>query len=296
MSLSKTARVGLVGVGLMGHGIAANVLKAGYPLVFLDHPGNRSVDDLRAGGAEPRVTGAAVAQTSDVIILCVTGTPQVEDVLFREDGILAGMKPGTIIVDCSTAIASSTREIAGRVAAAGGRFMDAAMTRTPKEAEEGRLNLIVGAPEDLFAEVLPLLQSYAENIVHAGPVGAGHELKLLHNFVSLGFSAVFAEAAAAARKAGVADGPFLEVLGKGGAAGVVFDRLRPFMETGDIEGFRFSLSNGLKDLSYYNTMVEELGAQHAMATAARAMYAQVVEAGHGNDPVPELISILAADS
>ncbi len=89
------------------------------------------------------------------------------------------------------------------------------MTRTPKEAAEGRLNLIVGAPDVLLQEVLPLLQSFAENITHAGPVGAGHQLKLLHNFVSLGFSAVLAEAAAAAKRADVPASVFVEVLAKG---------------------------------------------------------------------------------
>lgn len=83
--------------------------------------------------------------------------------------------------------------------------MDAAMTRTPKEAEEGRLNLIVGASEALFAEMLPLLDSFAETIFHAGDVGAGHTLKLLHNFVSLGFTAVLTEAAIASRRAGIDD-------------------------------------------------------------------------------------------
>lgn len=296
MSTMKTARVGIAGVGLMGHGIATTLLKHGHRLAFLDHPGNQPVDDLREMGAEAWPTGAAVAEASDIVILCVTGTPQVEDVLLRADGILAGLRPGTTVIDCSTAVASSTRAMAGRVAEAGGRFMDAAMTRTPKEAAEGRLNLIVGAPDELFSELLPFLRIFAENIVHAGPVGAGHELKLLHNFVSLGFSAVFAEAAAAARKAGVATGPFLEVLGAGAGKGVVFDRLKPFMETGDSAGFRFSLANGLKDLTYYETMAKELGAHRGIAEAVRALYGEAVETGHGSDAVPELIKILSDET
>jgi len=240
--------------------------------------------------------GAELAEQCDIVVLCVTGTPQVEDVLFRPDGVLAGVTPGTIVIDCSTAIPSSTRTIAARVAAAGGRFLDAAMTRTPKEAAEGRLNLIVGAPDALLQEVLPLLQSFAENITHAGPVGAGHQLKLLHNFVSLGFSAVLAEAAAAAKRADVPAGVFVEVLAKGGGGGVILERMKPFLLAGDSSGFTFTLSNAFKDLSYYNAMANDLGAAHDVAQAAQALYAGAVEQGHQARPVPELVTVLTEGS
>jgi 3-hydroxyisobutyrate dehydrogenase-like beta-hydroxyacid dehydrogenase len=291
--MGKKAQVGLIGVGLMGHGIAANILKHGYGLSFLDHAGNQPTADLLAMGAIARGSAAEIAGHCDIIVLCVTGTPQVEDVLFRSDGVLAGLRRGTILIDCSTAIPASTRRVAARVAAAGGRFLDAAMTRTPKEAAEGRLNLIVGAPDDLLCEVMPLLRCFAENIAHAGPVGAGHQLKLLHNFVSLGFSAVLVEAAAAARRAGVPAEVFAEVLGKGGGAGVVFDRLRPFILEGDASGFTFTLSNALKDLTYYKAMADDLGAVNTLAQAAQALYADAVETGNAARAIPELIAILA---
>lgn len=287
--MERTQRIGLIGAGLMGHGIARNVLRAGYPLVLLDHPGNQPVDDLMAAGARLADTSREVAERAEVVILCVTGTPQVERVLFDEGGVTEGMRPGTVIIDCSTAIPSATRSIAERIGAAGGHFMDAAMTRTPKEAEEGRLNLIVGGGEELFLSMQPLLKSFAENIVHAGGVSAGHTLKLLHNFVSLGFSAVLAEAVAASRQAGIDDSALLEVLGKGGGGGVVFERLRPFIETGDPSGFRFSVANASKDLGYYRTMADKLGAQCGVAEAVEALYRSV------NDPeltVPELIDVL----
>lgn len=172
--MTTTRQVGLVGVGLMGHGIASSLLRAGHQVCFLEHSGNQPVDDLLAAGATSLSSGCDVAQSADVVILCVTGSPQVEAVLFEPNGVLAGLKPDSVIVDCSTALPSSTEKVAARVASAGGRFMDAAMTRTPKEAAEGRLNLIVGAPTALFDDTLPLLQDFAENIAHAGEVGAGH--------------------------------------------------------------------------------------------------------------------------
>lgn len=290
--MSQVFRVGLVGVGLMGHGIAANILKGKHALFFLDHPGNQPVDDLLAAGATTKSSGREVADAADVVILCVTGSPQVEAVLFEPGGVLEGLRAGCVVIDCSTALPSSTERVAARVEAAGGRFMDAAMTRTPKEAEEGRLNLIVGAPEPLFQEVRPLLACFAENIAHAGPVGAGHTLKLLHNFVSLGFTAVLAEAAAASRRADIDDAAFLDVLGKGGGGGVILERLRPYIADGDASGFRFSVANGLKDIGYYHTMTEDLGARRGVADAVLALYQSISDSGHADRPVPELVGLL----
>ena len=287
--MSQTYRVGLIGVGLMGHGIARSLLRSGHHLGFLNHPGNQPVDDLLSDGATPLESGRDVARNADVVILCVTGSPQVNAVLFDAGGVLEGLRPGTVVIDCSTALPGSTSDVARRVTEAGGRFMDAAMTRTPKEAEEGRLNLIVGAPEALFANMLPVLESFAETITHAGDVGAGHTLKLLHNFVSLGFTAVLAEAVVASRRAGIDDGSLLEVLGNGGGGGVIQERLRPYIERDDPSGFRFSVANANKDIGYYRTMVQDLGSAQGIADAVGDLYASVDDQGVS---VPELIRLL----
>jgi len=283
----------MVGVGLMGHGIASSLLRHGLPLTFLDHPGNRPTADLLSAGARAAMSGAAVAAASDVVILCVTGSPEVEDALFRDDGVLAGLRQGAVVIDCSTAMPSSTARIAAALEAAGARFLDAPMTRTPKEAAQGRLNLIVGGDPALFAECRPLLACFAENIVHAGPIGSGHALKLLHNYVSLGFAAVLAEAAACARRAGVDSEVLLQVLAKGGGGGVVLERLRPFIETRDDSGFRFTIANALKDMGYYAAMAGELGAVRTTAEAVRETYGRAAE-GHARSTVPSLIDLLAS--
>lgn len=293
--MTDKQRIGVVGVGLMGHGIATNVLRHGYPLAFLEHPGNQPTADLVAAGAHPASSGAELAARCDVVILCVTGSPEVENALLREDGVLAGLRPGGIVIDCSTAIPSSTLRIADAVVAAGGRFMDAPMTRTPKEAAEGRLNLIVGADPELFDECRPLLASFAENIVHAGPVGAGHKLKLLHNYVSLGFATVLAEAAACAQRAGVDTGVFVQVLANGGGGGVVLDRMRPYLEAGDASGFRFTIANALKDMGYYTAMAGELGAAQETAEAVRQTYARAAQS-HAQSAIPSLVGLLAGKS
>src|SRR5690606_5377202 len=147
-----------------------------------------------------------------------------------------------------------------------------------------------------FDECLPIMQAYAENIVHAGPVGAGHQLKLLHNYVSLGFTAVLAEAAACARRAGTDPELFCQVLATGGGNGVVLDRLRPYIEAGDVANFRFSVSNAFKDLDYYCSMAESMGGHHGVADSIRALYLEANDAGLANSPLPELVSHLAPNN
>ena len=285
--------IGLVGVGLMGHGIASNIVKHGHPLSVLEHPGNQPLDALKAAGVKTFATASELAAAVDVVILCVTGTPQVEAVLLGDTGVLKGMRPGTVVIDCSTALPDSTERLAKIVAEAGGRFMDAAMTRTPKEAAEGRLNLLVGGDAELFRDCRPLLACFAENITHAGPVGAGHRMKLLHNYVSLGSVALIAEAAACAERAGVDPEVFIDVLVKGGGGGTALERLRPFLMNKDPNGLRFAMSNALKDLGYYTAMAE---ASHSARSIAEGVRQTLEGAVQGSDPqalMPELVAVLA---
>ncbi|CAM4415122.1 2-hydroxy-3-oxopropionate reductase [Bordetella tumbae] len=290
---STKPHIGLIGAGLMGSGIAASLLRNGFPLTILDHPGNQPLDKLLAAGAKTLPKASALAAEADILIICVTGSPQVEAVLFDADGALKGLRPGSTVIDCSTAIPSSTRKIAQAVQEAGCAFLDAPMTRTPKEAAEGRLNLIVGGDKNVFEKCLPVLQSYAENIAYAGGVGSGHQMKLLHNYVSLGFSAVLAEAAACARQAGTDPKVFCDILAAGGGGGVVLNRLRPYIESEDSSGFVFSISNALKDMGYYCTMAEEQDSHNALASGVKQLYEQAAETGLSQSPVPTLVSYLA---
>lgn len=285
--------IGLIGCGLMGSGIAASLLRNGYSLTILEHAGNQPLESLLSAGAKSVPAIANVAAAADLIILCVTGSPQVEAVLFSAGGLLEHLRAGTTLVDCSTAIPGSTVRIAAEVEKAGGRFLDAAMTRTPKEAAEGRLNLIVGAAAPDYEAVLPVLEAFSEVIVHAGPVGAGHRMKLLHNYVSLGFSAVLAEAAAMARRADMSPQLFCDVLATGGGGGVVLERLRPYIENGNCDNFRFATSNALKDLEYYCAMADEQQGWNGVAQSIRALYSQVTAAGLGQIPLPQIIDHLA---
>ncbi len=285
-------RVGMIGVGLMGHGIASNLVSKGHSLTFLHHLGNQPTSDLESMGAVRVATIAAVAEASEVVFLVVTGTPQVEEIVQGPGGLVENMRDGLLVVDCSTALPSSTEALAGAIERAGGGLVDAAMTRTPREAAEGRLNLLVGASADQFRQIEPLLRCFAENVTHAGSVGAGHRLKLLHNFVSLGTVTLMAEAFACAKQAGISCDIFLDTLAKGGGWGAALERLRPYVLEGQTEHFRFSLSNASKDIGYYRVMAAGHGVSMGVADGVLADLTGLVASGQGAALMPTLASLL----
>jgi 3-hydroxyisobutyrate dehydrogenase-like beta-hydroxyacid dehydrogenase len=284
--------VGMVGIGLMGHGIASNIVRHGHDLAVLEHLGNQPLDALKAAGAMAVQSAAELAARSDIVILVLTGSPQVEAVLTGPGGVLEGLRPGSVVIDCSTAIPSSTLRMAQAVQAAGSRFLDAPMTRTPKEAAEGRLNLLVGGDAALLQACRPLLECFAENITHAGPVGAGHSMKLLHNYVSLGMVALLSEAAACAQRNAVAPEVFVDVLAKGGGGGTALERVKPYLLAHDPSGLRFSIANACKDLGYYNAMAADAGAVKDIAAAVFSTLETALTRCEPGAFMPELASIL----
>ncbi len=288
----NATRIGLFGVGLMGHGIASNLVRHGHDLMVFEHVGNQAIDDLLQAGARATPEAAELARHADVLLLCVTGSPQVEAIMLGEAGVLAHLRPETLVVDCSTSIPASTEQIARRVTAAGCRFIDSPMTRLPKDAAAGRLNLLVGgAPED-FDRALPILRCFAENITHVGPIGAGHRMKLIHNYVSLGQAALIAEAAACARMGGIDPQVLVDVLAKGGGGGAALERMRSHLVAGDPTGLQFTLANALKDLVYYNTMAEQTQADRTIAQAVADTLRRATEEGNPQSYVPELVERL----
>lgn len=285
-------KTGIIGVGLMGHGIALNLVTKGWPLSFLCHAGNQPTDDLEAAGAVGVDTAADLAATCDVILMCVTGTPQVEDVLTGSGKLLDAVRPGTVVIDCSTAIPESTVALAAQVTDKGAHFVDAAMTRTPKEAHEGRLNLLLGGDADVVDRITPLLSAFSENRFYAGPAGSGHRLKLLHNFVSLGTVTLIAEAAACARASGIDDAVLVDCLQRGGGYGAALDRLSPYLLSGATDQMRFSIDNSLKDLTYYNHMATETGSARDIAAAVKDTLSALAGDGHGGAFVPQAVDHL----
>ena len=284
--------VGVIGVGLMGQGIAYNLVTKGFDLVVLAHPGNQPLDELLAAGARTAQTPEALAQQVDVVLIVVTGAPQVEAVMTEPHGLLAGLRPGQVVVDCSTSLPETTERLGALVQAKGAALIDAPMTRLAKEAREGRLNLLVGGEASTLAQVRPVLETFAENITPVGRLGDGHRMKLLHNFVSVGTMTLIAEAAAHAQGAGVDMAAFERVLATGGGAGAALQRLAPALLEGRTDSVPFFLANAHKDLSYYLSMAQASDAQSRVAQGITDTLAAQVQAGHGQDFVPALVHLL----
>lgn len=288
-------RIGMVGIGLMGHGIAANLLKHGHALCVMEHPGNQPLDALRAAGATTAGSAAEVAAQADIVITVLTGAPEVEAVYLGAGGVLERLRPGRAVIDCSTSLPTTTAKVAAAVAQAGSVFLDAPMTRTPKEAAEGRLNLLVGGDSAVLERCRPVLACFAENILHAGPIGAGHSMKLLHNFVSLGSVALICEAAACAERLQIRPEVFVDILAKGGGRGVALDRVAPYLTEGETAQLRFAIGNAAKDAGYYRTMAEQAGAEAPIADGVLACLRQAADAAP-QAMLPELARLLAGRS
>lgn len=291
--MTTKQRVGLIGVGLMGHGIGKNILKEGYDLTVLAHRNRAPVDSLIGLGAVEASSAKQVAANSDVVILCVTGSPEVEDTLYRDGGVLEGVHDGLIIADCSTAEPDSTAKVASDVIAQGGRYVDTPMTRTPKEAETGTLALMTGGDVETLAEIRPVLECFSDTIVHAGGVGAAHKLKLINNFLALGKAALVAEAVAAAEKGGVDLQALNDVVVSGGANSVMFERLMGVALRDDDSALQFYIQNAQKDLRYYTTMTQNQSSTSFLAETVHQSYVLASNLGYGEKFVPRMVDMMA---
>ena len=234
-------RIGFIGAsGMMGHGMAKNLLAKGHPLALTVHRNAERVADLLAAGATRRPRAKALAAGSDIVFLCVTGSPQVEAAVLGADGLLAGAAPGLMIVDTSTSEPDSTARLREHCAAHGVRYIDAPLARTPVEAEAGKLNVMVGADAADFARLEPVLRCFAENVFHVGGPGAGHIIKLLNNFIAQAMCTSIAEAFAVGQRAGVDPNKLVELVSAGLVNSGIFQVMAKTLK-GDLGGMKFEL-------------------------------------------------------
>ena len=288
--LSTKQRIGIVGAGLMGHGIAKNLVEKGFPLVLRAHRNRAPIDDLVKRGAKEVATNADLARNADIVILCVTGAPQVEEVIFGPEGVAGAAQPGLIVVDTSTSEPATTTRMREALAAREVRFVDAPLARTPVEAEQGRLNTMVGADDATFAELKPVLAAYCENIVHAGPPGHGIVLKLINNFIAQAICTATAEGVAAAAKSGLSIRKLHEVISAGAVNSGLFQMLvGRMLEGGDLTGLRFTLSNAAKDLRYYTHFTESMMLPSVVGEAVHQSLVTANALGFGDRYVASLI-------
>lgn len=284
--MSDKPVIGFIGVGLMGHGMAMNIVEKGYPLVIKGNRNRQPVDDLVGRGATEVATPREMAEQCDIIHLCLSNSPQIEAVYAGEDGLLAGARSGLIVIDTSTADPTSTMRLAEALAEKGGSLVDAPLGRTPKEAEAGTLDAMVGASSEDFAKVLPVIECWAGNINHVGETGAGHKMKLLMNLIAMSYAALYAEATVLGAKVGISPQTVQKVIGSSRLSNGFFDTFMNYTVDRNKDAHKFSIANAAKDVRYANAMAADAGALTLIASATRQYFSHVEAIGHGDDYVP----------
>lgn len=282
-------KIGFIGAsGLMGHGMARSLLAKGFQVSLTVHRNRERVADLLEAGATQVATPAELGKTCDVVVVCVTGSPQVEQVLAGPDGVLSAPRKGLVVIETSTSEPDSTARLREACAANGVTLVDAPLARTPVEAEQGRLNTMVGADDATLAAIRPVLEGYCENIFHVGGPGAGHVIKLLNNFVAQAICTATAEAFAVGVRAGVDPRKLVEVVSAGAVNSGIFQAMAKTL-SGDLEGLKFELDNARKDVRYYTHLAEGLTVPSIVGEAVHQSLAMASAMGQGKKFVPALV-------
>ena len=290
----STETIGFIGVGLMGHGMAKNIVEKGYPLTVMGHRNRAPVEDLLKRGAKEAKSAKEIGAASNIVFLCVTGSREVEAVVRGADGLVAGLKPGSIIVDCSTSDPTSTMALAEELNGHGITLVDAPLSRTPKEAWEGMLDTMVGATPEVFARLKPVLETWAGRVIHIGNTGDGHRMKLLNNFISMGYAALYAEALTLAEKVGITPARFDSVVRGGRMDSPFYQTFMRYTLEGDRDAHKFTLQNAYKDMRYLESMADAAGVANPMGNAVKNAFGLAVATGKGQDYVPMLAENVAA--
>ncbi|MBC7281835.1 NAD(P)-dependent oxidoreductase [Hoeflea sp.] len=284
--------IGFVGAGLMGHGMARNIVKKGYSLTVIAHRNRAPIEDLVQRGAIEAQSMQDLAGACSVIFLCLTGSPQVEAAVAA---LKPGLKKGSVIIDCSTSEPTVTARLASELAEIGVDFADAPLSRTPKEAWEGTLDCMVGARDEVFARIEPLIATWAAKIIHVGGIGDGHKMKLLNNFISLGYAALYSEALALSRKVGIPVTEFDKVIRGGRMDCGFYQTFMGYALEGNREAHKFTLGNAYKDMRYVESMANAATVTTTMSSAVKNAFALAVNTGGSGseDYVPHLSDFIA---
>jgi 3-hydroxyisobutyrate dehydrogenase-like beta-hydroxyacid dehydrogenase len=290
--MTKPEKIGFVGTGLMGHGMAKNIVEKGYPLTVIAHRKREAIDDLVGRGAVEVTSLEEMARTCTVIVLCLTASPEVAATVA---GLKPGLQRGSVIIDCSTSEPTVTLTLAAELAGMGVDFADAPLSRTPKEAWAGTLDCMVGASDAVFARVQPIVATWAGKIVHIGKLGDGHKMKLLNNFISLGYGALYSEALALANKVGIPVAEFDKVIRGGRMDCGFYQTFMAYALEGNRDAHKFTLGNAYKDMRYVESMANAASVTTPLASAVKNSYGLAVGTG-GNGPedyVPHLSDFIA---
>jgi len=279
--------IGFIGLGLMGGNMVENLQTRGFEVVVMDLNKEVVANVIARGNATEAKTGAELAAASDIVMLCLTTSVVVEKLVYGGNGILAGIKKGSVLVDFGTSIPASTRKIGADLAAKGAGMIDAPLGRTPAHAKDGLLNIMAAGDLDTFNKVKPVLEQQGENVFHLGSLGAGHTTKLVNNFMGMTTVAAMSQAFAVADKAGVDRQQLFEIMSTGPSNSPFMGFCKNYAVDG-VSDLGFSIANANKDLGYFLEMVKDLGTVSQIAEGTSANLQAAVDADMGNGNVPEI--------
>ena len=278
--------IGFIGLGLMGGNMVENLQKKGYQFTVLDL-NKDAVAACVDRGANVAASAKELAAASDIVMLCLTTSAVVESIVYAEDGLLAGIKPGAVLVDFGTSIPASTKKIGADLAAKGAGMIDAPLGRTPAHAKDGLLNIMAAGDQATFDKVQPVLKDQGENVFYLGALGAGHTTKLINNFMGMTTVCAMSQAFAVAELAGVDRQQLFEIMSTGPSNSPFMHFCKNYAVDG-VSDLGFSIANANKDLGYFLKMLEELGTQSEIAEGSSANLQAAFDAGMGQGNVPEI--------
>lgn len=291
--MTTPQRVGFIGLGAMGLPMARNILRAGIPLtVWARRPEQAAA--IRAEGASWADSPTDLARQSDVVILIVTSSPDVQGLVAGPEGLLEGARDGLVIVDMSTIAPAVTRALHAQAQEHGVRFLDAPVSGGTQGAQAGTLTIMVGGDAAAFAQVKPVLDVMGKNVFHVGPSGAGEVIKLVNNVLVGIIAAAIAEAFVLGTKAGADVATMAEVVGvSAGASWQLANQfpLRAFSGTFH-PGFMTDLL--IKDLGLALDLGAEQGAPLFLTALSRQLFGEARAAGFGRDDYTSVLRILEA--
>lgn len=285
--------IGFVGLGLMGSAMVERLQNLGYSLCVLGNVSRPNIDAAVARGATEARTARELAEVSDIVMLCLGTSASVESRMEGADGVIAGLREGTVVIDFGTSLPSSTKALGAKVAQAGGIMLDAPLGRTPMHAKDGLLNIMCAGDEDAFARVRPVLNDLGENVFHLGPLGAGHTIKLINNFFGMTTAVSMAEAFAMADRAGVPRQGLYDVMAAGPLHSGMMDFVKAYAIDSDPEMLAFSIANAAKDVGYYGQMADGLGVSSIMSSCAQKALQTAVSEGRADDMVSKMVDFFS---
>lgn len=273
-------KIGFIGLGIMGKPMSKNLLRAGYRLVVYDI-NDTAVAELVQAGAEAGLSPKDVASQSEIIITMLPNSPHVKEVVLGENGVVEGAAPGSLVIDMSSIAPLVSREVGGKLAARGIRFLDAPVSGGEPKAVEGTLSIMVGGAEADFEEALPILKCMGASAVLCGAVGAGNVTKLANQIIVAVNIAAMSEALVLATKAGVDPGSVYQAIRGGLAGSSVLDAKAPLVMARKFDpGFRINLH--IKDLLNILETGHEVGAPLMLSAAVMEMMQALKVDGHGD--------------